>query len=240
MEITYQKLGDIALITLNRPKTLNALSSSLLRELHQTLQQLEEKGVIITGSGDKAFAAGADISEMHAMSQEQWVEYCRLGRKVFSLLETGPFISIAAVNGYAFGGGMELALACDMVVASENASLGLPEVKLGVIPSFSGIPRLTKAVGKYCAAEWLFTGRSFTATQAKEMGLINRVCPPDQLLSVSEAMASEVLKNSFEALIGVKKVMHQVEEEEAVSLHCFAKADRKKRMEAFLTRGKDA
>lgn len=229
MEIIYQK-GEIALITLNRPQVLNALSQSMLGQLYELLQQ-NHKVVIITGAG-KAFVAGADIGEMEGMSGEQWTEYCRLGRKVFSLLESGPFVSIAAVNGFAFGGGMELALACDLVVASESATFGMPEVKLGVIPSFEGIPRLLKAVGKFRAGELLFTGKSLTAA---ELGLVNRVCPADQLLSVCEGVAQEIVKNSFEAVLGVKEVLRG-EDEEGVSLRCFAKEDRKQRMGAFLKR----
>lgn len=239
MELIYQKKGEAASITLNRPEVLNALNFSLLHKLHHLLIEIPEKVVIITGSGDKAFAAGADIGEMQGMTEEEWTEYCCLGRKVFSILETGPFVTIAAVNGYAFGGGMELALACDLVLASETAQFGLPEVKLGVIPSFSGIPRLTRAIGKFRAAEWMLTGRSFTAGQAHEMGLINRLCPPDQLLAHCSTLADEIVKNGFEALLGVKKVMHGADEE-TVSLHCFAQEERKARMEAFLKRKKHA
>lgn len=240
MDLIYQKKADVALITINRPKVLNALSTSLLNELYALLQNIQEKVVILTGAGEKAFIAGADIREMDGMTGEQWIDYCRLGRSTLSLLETGPFVSIAAVNGYAFGGGMEVALACDMVVASDNALMGMPEVKLGVIPSFSGIERLSKVVGKYRALEWMLTGKHFTAGQAQEMGLVNQVCPGDQLLPVCEALAGEVVKNSFSAMMGVKQVMRQAEMEESVSLNCFTKSDRKVRMDAFLMSKKHA
>lgn len=239
MDLIYERKGEIAYLTLNRPQVLNALNFSLLNQLHEQLSNVKEKVVILTGAGNKAFVAGADISEMEAMSKEKWVEYCRLGRKALSLLECGSFISIAAVNGFAYGGGMELALACDLIIASDKASFGLPEVKLGVIPSFSGIPRLSRALGKFRAAEWLLTGKSFTAAEAKEMGVVNRVCSPDQLLTASDAWANDLLQNSFEAMMGVKKVM-QGKDEESTSLHCFAAEDRKGRMEAFLKRKKHA
>jgi enoyl-CoA hydratase len=240
MDLIYQNKAEIALITINRPKVLNALSSSLLNELLTLLGTLKEKVVIITGSGDRSFVAGADIREMVSMNEAEWVEYCRLGRQVFSLLEAGPFVSIAAINGYAFGGGMELLLACDLVVASEGAVLGLPEVKLGVIPSFSGIQRLSKAVGKYRALEWLLTGKNFTAAEGKEIGIVNKIAPRDQLIPACESLAKEIVENSFDAVLGVKKVVLGIEDEEEVSLHCFTKKERMQRMEAFLKGKKHA
>lgn len=238
MEVIYQKSQDIGTVTFNRPEVHNALSSAMLKALDALLDSVQEKVIIVQGAGDKAFISGADIQEMRGMNEAEWVAYCRLGRRVLSKLEN--FVTIAAVGGYAFGGGLEVALACDIIVASEKAQFALPEVKLGLIPSFSGIQRLKEAIGQSRAAAWLLTGAAFGAKEGQAMGLVHAVYPHDQLRKRAEELALQIAQNSAGALLGVKQVLHGVQEEEAVSKLCFAQEERKTRMDAFLKRKKHA
>src|SRR5204862_7821272 len=165
-------------ITVHRPKALNALNSPTLRELTLAVRDCAVSRVIIlTGAGERAFVAGADIAEMAPMGPWQARELSGLGHVLTALLEDIPAATIAAVNGYALGGGLELAVACDMIFASENAKLGLPEVTLGITPGFGGTQRLVRLVGKLRAKEIIFTGEMVDARQAAQIGLVNAVFP---------------------------------------------------------------
>jgi enoyl-CoA hydratase len=191
--ILVERDAAISTITVNRPKSLNALNSLTLKELTQAVRECAESRVIIlTGSGDKAFVAGADISEMLPMGPWQAREFSELGHVLTALIEDIPSATIAAVNGYALGGGLELAVACDMIFASENARLGLPEVTLGVTPGFGGTQRLVRLVGKLRAKEMIFTGDWIDAKRAAEIRLVNAVLPREKLLEHCRAMAQKI------------------------------------------------
>src|SRR5213079_1748873 len=180
---------SISTITVNRPKALNALNSQTLRELTQAVRECADSRVIIlTGAGERAFVAGADISEMAPMGPWQAREFSELGHVLTALIEDIPAATIAAVNGYALGGGLELAVACDMIFASENARLGLPEVTLGVTPGFGGTQRLVRLRAK----EIIFTGEMVDAQTACRIGLVNEVVPQAQLLAHCKKVAAKI------------------------------------------------
>src|SRR5207302_7790723 len=191
--ILVERDPAISTITVNRPKALNALNSHTLRELTQAVRECADSRVIIlTGAGERAFVAGADIAEMVPMGPWQAREFSELGHVLTALIEDIPSATIAAVNGYALGGGLELAVACDMIFASENARLGLPEVTLGVCPGFGGSQRLVRLVGKLRAKEMIFTGDMIDARKALEIGLCVEVLPKDQLLAHCRAVAEKI------------------------------------------------
>lgn len=177
--------GNIAVITMSRPQALNALNTQTLEELDSIIAGLETaadvRGVILTGEG-KAFVAGADIVQMQDYRGEEGRNYANYAQSVFSRLERLEKPVLAAVNGYALGGGCELALSCDFIYASERAKFGQPEVNLGVIPCFGGTQRLTRAIGARLSKELIYTGRHVTAAEALSCGLVNRVLPPEELL----------------------------------------------------------
>ncbi len=194
----------IALITVNRPDKLNALSGALVRELKDAFDRLEGdssiRAVIITGAGEKSFVAGADINELAALSAMEACAYAVRGQRTFRLLETLAKPSVAAVNGFALGGGLELAMACTVRFASENAKLGQPEVKLGIIPGYGGTQRLPRLVGRGRALELLLSGDPVTAAEAHRIGLVNAVVPQAELLNFSRAWLLKVLANAPLAL----------------------------------------
>lgn len=177
--------GTVATLTINRPKALNALSSSVVSELHSALDALETlvpdstlRCLIVTGAGDRAFVAGADIAGMVGMTPEEASAYAATTHAAFHRLAVFPTPVLAAVNGFALGGGCELAQACDIIYASETAKFGQPEVKLGLMPGFAGTVRLPRKVGLAAAAEWTFTGEIYSAADAKEVGLVHKILPP--------------------------------------------------------------
>lgn len=202
---------NVAVITLNRPKALNALNTQTVHELGsavmEVLRNQAVRALILTGAGEKAFVAGADIAEMSALTPGQAREFASLGHMVLQSLENLAIPTIAAVNGFALGGGLELALACDLVYASENAVLGLPEVGLGVIPGFGGTQRLSRIVGKQRAKELVFTGRRITAEVALRQGLILDVVPQAGLLAHCRAVAQEMAKNGPLAIAQAKRAI---------------------------------
>src|SRR5258705_2553037 len=181
--ILVERDAKISTITVNRPKALNALNAHTRAELTQAVGECAGwRVIILTGAGDRAFVAGADISEMAPMGPWRAREFSELGHVLTALLEDIPAATIAAVNGYALGGGLELAVACDMIYASENARLGLPEVSLGVTPGFGGTPRFVRLGGQLRAQEMIFTGDWVEARRADEIGLVNAVLPRDERL----------------------------------------------------------
>ncbi len=182
MTITLQAHDDYALLTLNRPDRLNALSFSVLREIDKALDIVRTQGVralLITGAGDKAFCAGADIEELRDRGLLEQKRGAELGQAVFEKLARLPVISVACINGYAFGGGLEMALACTFRIAAQNARLGLPEVKLGLIPGYGGTQRLPRLVGEGRALDLILTGRSVLPDEAERIGLVHRVVNGD-------------------------------------------------------------
>jgi enoyl-CoA hydratase len=202
--MTYKNLltkkGDgIGWITINRPDKLNAMNVETIEELKTAFREFEGdaevRAVILTGSGDKAFVAGADISEFMNLDAGKGSHYSRQGQALTKSMENFPKPVIAAINGYALGGGTEIALACHIRVASENAKLGQPEVKLGIIPGYGGTQRLARLVGKGKALEMILTGRTIDAREAADIGLVNKVVPATELLPAAEALAKEAIKN---------------------------------------------
>ncbi|MGE6759146.1 enoyl-CoA hydratase-related protein [Corallococcus interemptor] len=207
--IKFEKDGALAILTVDRPKALNALNSATFHEMEHALNSLKEdtRALIVTGGGDKAFVAGADIAEMSTISAAQAREFSALGHRVFEHLENLPIPTIAAVNGFALGGGLELALGCDLIYASEKAKLGVPEVTLGVIPGFGGTQRLTRLLGRARAKELLFTADRLDAAKAKEIGLVLDVVPADKLMEHVKAVAAKILKNGPLAVAQAKRVV---------------------------------
>src|SRR5260370_5037315 len=182
--VLVERDGPITTITVNRPKSLNALNGRTLRELTQAVRDCADaRALILTGAGEKALVAGADIPEMAPMGPWQAREFSELGHVLTALIEDLPCAAIAAVNGYALGGGLELAVACDMIYASDNARLGLPEVSLGVTPGFGGTQRLVRLVGKLRAKEMIFTGEMIDARRAFAIGPVNPGLPRAKLLA---------------------------------------------------------
>jgi len=217
--LLYELRDGIALITVNRPDKLNALSHAVIGELEQAAGQILEdaavRAAIITGAGSKAFVAGADIGELASCDPAAARALSELGSGVFRRLETSPKPVLAAVNGFALGGGCELAMACHLRIASENARFGQPEVKLGIIPGYGGSVRLPRLVGRGRALEILLTGGMVDAQEALRIGLVNRVVPADRLLAESEQLLRTALENGPLALAGC---IRMVDEQEALPL----------------------
>lgn len=199
-----------AVVTIDREASLNALNSEVLNSLQEFVQDVSKqnsiKVVVVTGAGNKAFVAGADISEMASMSAEEARRFCSVGNQLMDELEESGCIFIAAINGYALGGGLELALACDLRIASSNARFGLPEVNLGIIPGFGGVGRLSAAVGPARAEEMLLTGRQVGASEALQMGLIHEVVDEGKALERSLQRARELSAKSSNSLESLKRL----------------------------------
>lgn len=199
-------------ISISRPEALNALNLKTLSELivvlQQTYQQPDYKGIILTGDGEKAFVAGADIKELSALTQEQALAFAQNGQRLFKLIEDCPKPVIAAVNGYALGGGCELAMACHIRIASEDAKFGQPEVNLGIIPGYGGTQRLAQLVGRGKALELMMTGDMVSAQEAKAIGLVNHVVPKEDLMTVAGKMMGRILSKGPIAVSNVIKTVN--------------------------------
>jgi enoyl-CoA hydratase len=238
--------GLISTLTINRPGSLNALDEATLHALAEAIDQLAEQKprcLIVTGAGDKAFVAGADIAAMSAMSPSQAKSFARLGQGVFAALEALAFPVIAAVNGFALGGGCELALACDFIYASDKAKFGQPEVKLGILPGFGGTQRLTRRIGLGMARELIYTGRMIGPEEALRIGLANVVVPRRELLDKALETARAIAAVGPGAVAAAKRVMRagaDVELRAAIEIEagafgaCFELQDQKEGMSAFL------
>ena len=203
--ILVHKRNSLAQITINRPKKLNALNKATINELSLAFKELEDdnsiKVIILTGSGEKAFVAGADISEFAHFTVDEGRGLARIGQELlFDYVENLSTPVIAAVNGFALGGGLELAMCCHFRVASDNAKMGLPEVSLGVIPGYGGTQRLPQLVGKGKAMEMIMSAGMISAKEAKECGLVNQVTTQEELLSVVEKIAGKIVSNSSVAI----------------------------------------
>ncbi len=241
----------IAVLKVSRPEALNALNSETLEELKRAAEDLEKNGevrvVIVTGEGDKAFVAGADIVEMKEMDPVQGMEFSRKGHEAFSKLENMGKVVIAAVNGYALGGGLELALSCDIIYASDKARFGFPEVTLAIHPGFGGTQRTPRIIGLMKAKELIFTGKMITAQEAFELGLINKVVPHDELMKEVFSLAERIKSCGQIALKLAKECLNKslslsLEEglklEEANFGFCFGTKDQKEGMTAFVEKRK--
>jgi enoyl-CoA hydratase len=203
-QVLFEVEAGIALLTVNRPDKLNALSGAVVAELSDAFERIESdpsiRAAILTGAGAKAFVAGADIHELAALSPAGAHAFARRGQQVFRMLETSSKPSVAAINGYALGGGLELAMACTVRFAAENAKLGQPEVKLGIIPGYGGTQRLPRLVGRGRAMELLLAGEPVTAAEAHRIGLVNAVVPQAGLLNYCRGWLDKVLANAPMAL----------------------------------------
>ena len=234
----------VATITISRPTALNALNNTVLAELASAIEEVGEnracRALIVTGEGSKAFVAGADIQEMASLTPDEAVAFSRHGQRVFSAIERLPIPTIAAVNGYALGGGCELALACDIRLASENARFGQPEVGLGIIPGFGGTVRLPLAIGRSRATYMILTGRQISAKEAYAMGLVAEILPSEALLSRAEELARELGAKSYGAVAYAKRILFPDDEALAREARrfgqCFETGHPKEGMSAFLER----
>ncbi len=245
--LLYEKKGGIAYITFNRPKVLNALNRNTIEELLEALLDAREDAavrvLILTGSGEKAFVAGADINELAQQTPVNGKEFSIFGQGVLHLLETLGKPSICAINGFALGGGCELALACSIRLASKTAKLGQPEVRLGIIPGYGGSQRLARLCGKGVAHELCLTGEMVTAEEAQRIGLVNHVYEPAELLPAAETLAKKIIEK---APLAVKYCMEAIErgldmpQEEGLFLEatlfglCCATEDMREGTKAFL------
>ncbi|MBA3239282.1 MAG: enoyl-CoA hydratase/isomerase family protein [Parachlamydiaceae bacterium] len=246
--LLFEKLGsNIGLLKINRPHVLNALNRATLEELLNFLQNKAKHddchAIILTGSGEKSFIAGADIKEMKEMSHLEMLQFCELGQEVTLALGKAPFLIIAAVNGYALGGGLEIALACDFIYAGTNAQFGFPEVSLAIIPGFGGTQRLSRAIGTRRAKELIMSGRTFSAENAKAWGLVNQVFEPGLLLKSCQTVASEIIQHSICATLQAKRAIdggfhlsmtEALELERNMCAVCFATEERETAMLAFI------
>lgn len=245
--LTIERSGAFALLTLNRPKELNAINTDLLAALEEALDAIRAEksiaAVILAGAGEKAFCAGADVQYMVHMDPIAAKHFSETGHRVMRKLASLPCLTIAAINGYAFGGGCELALACDIRVATPKSLFSLPEVSLGVIPGFGGTQRLPRLVGKGPAKEMLLTGCKITAERAWQIGLVNQVAEPEELMNRCTGLAQTAARNSGGAIALCKQAIDEGSEmelgqalahETGLFALTFAQADQEERMRAFL------
>ena len=248
MEYSFLKIESkdgICIMKVSAPKSLNALNSTILKEISDFIDNLEEsvRVLIITGDGEKAFVAGADIAEMANLNEQQGFEFSKLGAVAFRKIETLEIPVIAAVNGFALGGGCELAMAADIRIASSKAKFGQPEVGLGITPGFSGTYRLAKLVGQGYAKEMIFTGKVIRADEALRIGLVNAVYEPEELMDKAMELAEMIKKNAPLAIQYAKECINEsydlyadaaIELENKNFGRCFATEDQKEGMTAFL------
>ena len=249
--IVYEVEEGIATITFNRPKALNALNGALLAELSSALDVIgadeDIRVLVLTGAGDKSFVAGADISELATFDSLKAKSFARSGHNVINKLQHLPIPVVAAVNGFALGGGTEIAIACDFIYASENAKFGQPEINLGVIPGFGGTQRLPRLIGTGMAKELIFTGKMISAEEALQLGLVNKVVPQDKLMEevmkIAGIIASKGKVSLREAKQAVNKGMN-VDLATGCSIEidafalCYASPDAKEGTSAFLEKRK--
>ncbi|HDI60622.1 MAG TPA: enoyl-CoA hydratase/isomerase family protein [Desulfobacteraceae bacterium] len=211
--LIYEVSDGIATLTFNRPKALNALNRELLNEftaaLEQTAADEAVRVLVLTGAGDKAFVAGADITEIARCTPLQAKRFAALGQMAISRLQAMDIPVIAAVNGFALGGGTEMALACDFIYASEKARFGLPEITLGIIPGFGGTQRLPRLIGANAAKELIFTGRMIGAEEAARLGIVNRVCPPEGLMEAVLETARTIAAKGRVSLRAAKQAVNR-------------------------------
>ena len=245
--LLFEKKGPIAYVTINRPKVLNALNAATMGELRTVFTQIKDdrelRVVILTGAGEKSFVAGADIGELQRNNPVEAKEYTHRGQAVLDLIENLGKPVIACINGFALGGGCEMAMACTMRLAGENAKLGQPEVKLGIIPGYGGTQRLPRLVGKGLAMQLLLTGEMISAQEAQRIGLVNEVVQADQLIPRAEAIAQTIIKNAPLAIqYCLEAVNHGIEMtlpeglflEASLFAVCCATEDKKEGTTAFL------
>lgn len=249
--VVYEQKGAVGIVTISREKALNALNSTVLEELDATFDAInldEVRCVILTGAGQKSFVAGADIGEMSSLTKAEGEAFGKKGNDVFLKIENFPVPVICAINGFALGGGCEIAMSCDIRICSDNAVFGQPEVGLGITPGFGGTQRLARLVGPGMAKQMIYTARNIKADEAFRIGLVNAIYTQEELLPAAEKMAAGIAKNAPIAVRNCKKAINEgldlamdkaVELEEKLFGDCFETEDQKYGMAFFLDRNKD-
>lgn len=249
--VDYEVKGAVGIVTINRPKALNALNSEVLDDLSSVFDSIDletVRCVVLTGAGDKSFVAGADIGEMSTLTKAEGEAFGKKGNDVFRKIETFPLPVIAAINGFALGGGNELAMSCDFRICSENAVFGQPEVGLGITPGFGGTQRLVRLVGAGYAKYMIYTARNIKADEAYRIGLVNQVVPAEELMATAEKLASIIAGNAPIAVRNCKKAVNDGLEvnmddalvvEEKLFGDCFQSWDQQEGMANFLRKKDD-
>ncbi len=249
--VTYEQDGFVGVITINRPQALNALNSQVLNDLEEVFNSVDldtTRALVLTGAGEKSFVAGADIVEMSTLTKAEGEAFGKKGNDIFRMIETFPIPVIAAVNGFALGGGCEIAMSCDFRFCSDNAIFGQPEVGLGITPGFGGTQRLARIVGVGIAKQLIYTARNIKAEQAKAIGLVNDVFPQEELLEQAKKVASIIAANAPIAVRNCKKAINDgldttmddaIVIEEKLFGDCFETEDQKAAMANFLEKDKE-
>ena len=249
--VRFDTEGAVGIVTISRPKALNALNSEVLAELDACFDSIDTntiRAVILTGEGDKSFVAGADIGEMSKLSPAEGEAFGKKGNDVFRKIETFPVPVIAAVNGFALGGGCEIAMSCDIRICSDNAMFGQPEVGLGITPGFGGTQRLARIVGVGMAKQLIYTARNIKADEAFRIGLVNAVYSPEELMPAAKKMANAIAQNAPIAVRACKKAVNDgldakmddaIVIEEKLFGSCFETHDQIEGMNAFLEKRKE-
>ena len=249
--VTYEQDGFVGVVTINRPKALNALNSQVLEELEETFKAVDleaTRALVLTGAGEKSFVAGADIGEMSTLSKAEGEAFGKKGNDIFRMIETFPIPVIAAVNGFALGGGCEISMSCDIRICSENAIFGQPEVGLGITPGFGGTQRLARIIGVGMAKQLIYTARNIKADEAYRIGLVNAVYPQEELLDQAKKLASIIAANAPIAVRNCKKAINDgldanmddaIVIEEKLFGDCFETEDQQAAMANFLEKDKE-
>lgn len=249
--VTYEQDGFVGVITINRPQALNALNSQVLNDLEEVFNSIDldtTRALVLTGAGEKSFVAGADIGEMSTLTKAEGEAFGKKGNDIFRMIETFPIPVIAAVNGFALGGGCEIAMSCDFRFCSDNAIFGQPEVGLGITPGFGGTQRLARIVGVGIAKQLIYTARNIKAEQAKAIGLVNDVFPQEELLEQAKKVAGIIAANAPIAVRNCKKAINNgldatmddaIVIEEKLFGDCFETEDQKAAMANFLEKDKE-
>ena len=248
--VNYEVEGAVGIITINRPKALNALNSQVLDDLNAALDAVDLdviRALILTGAGEKSFVAGADIGEMSSLTKAEGEAFGKKGNDIFRRIETFPIPVIAAINGFALGGGCEISMSCDIRICSENAVFGQPEVGLGITPGFGGTQRLARIISVGKAKEMIYGARNIKADEAYRIGLVNNVYPLEELMPAAKKLASTIARNAPIAVRNCKKAINeglQVDMDQAIAIEeklfgdCFESYDQKEGMKAFLEKRK--
>ncbi|WP_026496733.1 MULTISPECIES: enoyl-CoA hydratase-related protein [unclassified Butyrivibrio] len=249
--VNVEVKDKIAVLTINRPEALNALNSAVLDDLNAALDSIDVntvRALVLTGAGEKSFVAGADIGEMSTLTKAEGEAFGKKGNDVFRKLETFPIPTIAAVNGFALGGGCEISMSCDIRICSDNAMFGQPEVGLGITPGFGGTQRLARLVGAGMAKQLIYTARNIKADEAFRIGLVNAVYTQEELLPAAEKMANTIAANAPIAVRACKKAINEglqldidkaIELEEKIFGDCFETEDQREGMANFLRKKDD-
>lgn len=248
--VKFSAEGGVGVLTIDRPRALNALNDQVIRELDQTLDQIdpdEVRCIIVRGSGEKAFVAGADIAQMSTLTQQEGQSFGKLGNDVFRKLERLPVPTIAAVCGFALGGGCELAMSCDIRICSDTAVFGQPETGLGITPGFGGTQRMARLIGPGMAKQLIYSAKNIKAEEALRIGLVNAVYPVEELMPAAEKLAQTIAKNAPIAVRACKQAINEglqtdmdraLEIEESLFGSCFETEDQREGMSAFLEKRK--